>query len=148
MVARDKDGGISDPATASVTVKNVAATATLANDGPVDEGSSGAVSFGGQYDPSLVDTAAGFHYAYDFDNDGHFEGGDGTYSGSVTDALATVPASYLADGPGARTVRGRIIDKDDGHQDYTTAIEIKNVAPTLTDVTLRPQKSRPEGPLS
>ncbi|EFO81719.1 BNR repeat-containing protein [Oscillochloris trichoides DG-6] len=115
-----------------LTVVNVAPTASLANSGPVNEGSTATVSFSNQADPSTADTTAGFHYAYDFDNDGIFEVGDGTYSGSVTSASATVPADVLAAGPGMRTVLGRIIDKDDGVNDYTTDIVINNAAPTAS----------------
>ena len=39
-----------------------------------------------------------------------------------------MPAAYLADGPGSRTVHGRITDKDGGFTDYTTTITILNVA--------------------
>src|SRR5262249_26134537 len=43
---------------------------------------------------------------------------------------ATVPASYLDDGPGGRVVRGRMKDKDGGFTDYTTTVTINNVVPT------------------
>lgn len=117
-----------------LTVLNGEPTATFANGGAVSEGSAGTVSFSGQSDPSTADTAAGFHYAYDFDNDGVFEIGDGAYAGSVTDASATVPASSLgvAEGPGARTILARILDKDGGYTDYTTSITINNAAPTAS----------------
>ena len=115
-----------------LVVNNVAPTATFTNDGPVDEGGAANVTFSDQADPSNADTAAGFHYAYDFDNDGVFDMGDGTYAGSVTDASAAVPAALLADGPDTLTVKGRILDKDGGLTDYTTTITINNVAPTVT----------------
>ena len=130
----DDDGphmnaGVPDPF--SVTVDNVAPTATFFNTGAVPEGTSGVVAFAGQNDPSTADTNAGFHYAYDFDNDGAFEIGDGTFAGSVMSATASVPASFLDDGPGTRTVRGRIIDKDGGFSEFTTDITINNVVPTF-----------------
>jgi hypothetical protein len=112
----------------TLIVKNVAPSATLSNGGAVSEGNAGSVSFSGQSDPSTADTTAGFHYAYDFDNDGTFEVGDGSYTGSGSAASSAVPASFLADGPGSRMVRGRIIDKDDGFTDYTTTITINNAA--------------------
>src|SRR5207248_3238643 len=59
----DKDNG-SDTKTFKVTVANVPPTATLGNNGPVDEGSPAAISFSAQHDPSSADTSAGFHYAY------------------------------------------------------------------------------------
>jgi hypothetical protein len=94
--------------------------------GPVPEGSTGLASFSEPFDPSNADTTAGFRYSYDFDNDGSFE---------VVDSVstnATVPASLLDDGPGAREVRARIKVKDDGYTDYTTTMTIINVAPLLS----------------
>src|SRR5262249_47302951 len=49
-----------------------------------------------------------------------------------TSAAAVVPATFLDDGPGSRTVTGRIKDKDGGFTDYTTTIPISNVAPTAS----------------
>jgi hypothetical protein len=131
---RVADGGFTPFADTTLTVNNVAATATVGNSGPANEGSTTTtVNFAGQFDPSSADTTAGFHYAYDFNNDGDFsdpgEIGNGTYAGSSTAAVAIVPVAYLADGPGSRTVRMRIIDKDDGFTDYTTTIIINNVPP-------------------
>src|SRR5207244_1447546 len=63
----DKDGGLGQ-ASFNVTVANVDPTATLANNGPVDEGSPATISFSGQQDPSGADTSAGFHYAYSCSN--------------------------------------------------------------------------------
>jgi len=118
-----------------LTVNNVAPTATFTNDGPVNAGTfGGTVSFSGQFDPSTTDTTASIHYAYDFDNDGVFEIGDGTYAGSSTNVTATVPANFLATA-GVRTVLGRILDKDGGYTDYTTDITIMavNHAPMAVD---------------
>jgi uncharacterized delta-60 repeat protein len=126
----DKDGGLTDYTT-TITINNVAPTATLGNGGAVNEGSTGSVSFSAQFDPSTADTTAGFHYAYDFDNNGTFELGDGTYAGSGTTDNATVPASFLLDGPFTRTVKARIIDKDGGFTDYTTNIVVNNVEPKI-----------------
>ena len=81
---------------------------------------------------SAADTFFGFHYAYDFDNNGTFDSGNGTYAGSSdTTGTATVPASYLNDGPATRIVKARIIDKNDGYTDYLTAITVNNVAPVF-----------------
>src|SRR5262249_24035699 len=84
----------------------------------VNEGSTGTVAFSG--------APAGSRYSYDFDIDGTFE-----IAGS-TAASATVPASYLADGPGSRTVRGRLTDSGGATTDYTSTITVNNVAPTAT----------------
>src|SRR5207245_4974857 len=60
----DKDGGF-DSKTFKVTVANLAPTATLGNNGPVNEGSAATISFSAPFDPSSADTSAGFHYAFD-----------------------------------------------------------------------------------
>src|SRR5207249_2072760 len=121
----DKDGGFTDYTT-SIHVTNTAPTATLSNGGTVSEHTAGSVSFSNQLDPSNADTTAGFHYAYDFNNDGNFtdagEIGVPTRRASNPSSSAVVPASFLDDGPGDYTIRGQIIDKDGGFTDYTTTI--------------------------
>ncbi len=109
-----------------MTVLNVAPTATLNSGGPVNEGSAGSVTFVNPFDPSPIDTAAGFRYSFDFNNDGTFE------IVNSTSPTVTVPAAYLADGPSTRTIRGRIADKDGGYNDYTTTIQVINVAPSVS----------------
>lgn len=120
----DKDGKWADYTT-SITVNNLAPTAILSNVAAVNEGSPGSVAFVSQNDASAADRAAGYTYSYDFDNDGAFE------IASSASGIATVPASYLTQGPGSRVVRARIIDKDGGFTDYTTSITINNVAPAI-----------------
>lgn len=51
----------------SLTVENVAPVGSLSVAGPVTYGQATHVFFTGQYDPSPVDTAAGFRYAFAFD---------------------------------------------------------------------------------
>lgn len=115
-----------------LTVDNSAPTAALSNSGPVSEGHSATVSFADQSDPSTADTTAGFRYAYDFDNDGVYDVGDGSYAGSSANASAAAPASLLAEGPGARVVSARIIDKDGGYSDYATSVSIDNAPPSAS----------------
>ena len=70
------DGTFSNAGTKPVTVQNVAPTAVLSNlGGDVDQGQAGYVGFSNQYDPSVPDTNAGFHYAFDFNDDGIFDSG-------------------------------------------------------------------------
>ncbi|QEL19474.1 M36 family metallopeptidase [Limnoglobus roseus] len=126
----DKDGGFTD-STTDLTVTNVNPTATFVAGGSVAEGASGSVTFSSVVDPSPGDRAI-VRYAFDFDNDGTFDVGDGTYAGSVTGASATVTASFLSDGPMNRVVRGRVIDPDGGFTDSTATIPVTNVAPTGT----------------
>ncbi len=129
VTVADSHGGVGSD-TLTVTVGNVAPTASFSGPPSVPEGSTGSVGFSDPFDPSAADTAAGFHYAYDFDNDGVFDLGDGTYAGSGAAAAAVVPAAYLDDGPGVRVVRARILDQGGAFTDYVTAIAIINVAPT------------------
>ncbi|HMJ76080.1 MAG TPA: PKD domain-containing protein, partial [Iamia sp.] len=115
----------------TLTITNVAPTATFSNNGPVTLGNTADVTFTGQTDPSSADTTAGFRYSYDFDDDGDWEVGDGTYAGSSTSASATVPTSVL-NAVGTFEVNGRIIDKDGGFTDYATTITVDpppNTAP-------------------
>src|SRR5205807_2401258 len=90
----DKDGGFTDYTT-TVVINNVAPTANFSSSGTANEGGSATVSFSNQADPSLADRTAGFRYSYDFNNDGTF---DVQNSGA---AQATIPTSFLDDGPGS-----------------------------------------------
>src|SRR5207249_3263388 len=105
----------------SVTVNNVAPTASLGNDGPVDEGSSFHLSLTSPVDPSSVDTAAGFEYA--------FNCGDGSGYGVVrASGAVTCPTSDN----GVRSVKAKIRDKDGGVTEYTDSVTVNNVAPTAS----------------
>src|SRR6185436_8409279 len=105
--------------TTTVTVNNAAPTATLSNNGPVDEGLPATVSFTNQLDPSNADTAAGFHYAYSCSN-GSLAGA--TYAGSGT---SDSTSCTYDDGPSSHTVKARIIDKDGGFTEYTTTVAVQ-----------------------
>lgn len=99
----------------AVVVNNVVPAATFGSDGSASGGESIPVSFTNAADPSSVDTAAGFHYAYACD------GGSlatATYANSTSDGSATCTFA----GSGDTTVRARIIDKDDGYTEYTTEV--------------------------
>jgi hypothetical protein len=113
-----------------VTVANVAPSATLGNDGPIDEGSSATISFTNPSDPSSADTTAGFKYAFSCSND--TSALPTTYAGAGT---ATSTSCSYADN-GTFTVAGRIFDKDDGYRDYTTQVTVNNVPPTVGALTL------------
>ena len=117
----DDDGG-SDVEASSVHVDNVAPTATLANDGPVDEGSSATITFSGASDPSSADTSAGFRYTFDC---------DGTNDLAASYAAADAPDNTTCtfNDNGSFTVFGRIFDKDDGYTQYSTVVTVNNVAP-------------------
>jgi len=52
-----------------------------------------------------------------------------TYAGSGTSATHTCT---FDDGPSTHTVRARILDKDDGYNEYITIVEVNNVSPTAS----------------
>ncbi len=98
----DEDGTFLNRANAlSVTVDNVAPTATFNAPTAVNEGSVINLSLTSPSDPSSVDTTAGFTYAFDCGS------GYGAFSGTST---ASCPTSDN----GSRTVKGKIRDKDGG----------------------------------
>ena len=65
-----------------------------------------------------------YKYSYDFNNDGTFE------ITNSTNPTATVPESYLDDGPSTRIVHGRIRDNLGAYADYTATISVVNVSPS------------------
>lgn len=142
----DEDGTWNTVASLTISVHNINPTAggLFSFDPSVNEGTSTTVFFVGPFmDPGNPDGP--FHYAYDFNGNGTYgepgESGDGTYTGSVTSATATVPPSFLADGPGSRTVNARIIDNDGGFSQYSVVIGIDNVTPVVdagADTTVFP----------
>jgi hypothetical protein len=123
VMVTDKDGA-PDSETFSVHVNNVAPTATLANNGPVNEGSQATVSFSNQFDPSSTDTAAGFHYAFSCTN------GVLPTTYAAAGSLSSTTCTFADNG--SYTVSGRIFDKDNGFNNYTTTVVVNNVAPTAT----------------
>jgi thrombospondin type 3 repeat protein len=122
----DKDDGYTEYTT-TVHVHNVAPTAEISNDGPVDEGGTATVSLTKPVDPSSDDTSAGFHYAFSCDGSALPD----TYAAAGASDSAT--CTFQDDG--AYPVTGRIFDKDDGYTEYTTTVHATNVAPTIGDVT-------------
>jgi uncharacterized delta-60 repeat protein len=113
----DKDGGYTDyTTTIAVTIP---ANASLSYPSSVNEGGTAALTFAGQSGPGP------YTYWFDYDNDGVWE-----VSNSAT-ASATVPASYFADGPGSRTVLGRISGPG-GYTDYGVTLPVNNRPPTVS----------------
>ena len=132
MRATDGAGAVSDPAVVTVNVANVAPTATFgAAPATVNEGSSFALTLGNPDDPSSVDAAAGFAYAFDC--------GAGSGLGAFS-ALSTATPATQACGTsdnGTRAVHGAIRDKDGGTTAYgPKTVTINNVAPTVTALEL------------
>src|SRR5205823_1973151 len=112
--------------TTDVVVNNVAPTATLSNDGPVNEGSPATASFSNKLDPSTADTTAGFRYQYHC---------DGSAFGSAPDnATADTSDSHQCtfNDNGTYTVRARIIDKDNGARSDANTSELHTLASTAS----------------
>lgn len=118
VVARDVDGLESAPAVLHLAVANVAPSATLSAPASVNEGSSITVSLVNPSDPSSVDQAAGFSYAFDCGN------GFGVASSSPSGTCPTTDN-------GIRVVRAKVRDKDLGERTYQASVNVLNVAPTV-----------------
>ena len=94
----------------------MAPTATLNVPTEVDEGSQINVSLTDPFDPSSVDTASGFEYAFDF--------------GSGYDVwISSNTATYTPADDGTVTVNAKIRDKDGGETEYTATVTVNDVVP-------------------
>ncbi len=111
-------------AATTLTVTDVAPTATLSAGTPILQGGTATATFSNPFSPSAGETASGFTYSFDFGNTGSFQ----TVGASPS---ATVPAALLGHS-GTLVVRGRITDHAGGYTDYFTNIIIKDVTPTVT----------------
>jgi uncharacterized protein YfcZ (UPF0381/DUF406 family) len=118
---RDDDGGMSEEYSASVTVNNVAPTATFNAPDSVDEGANIDLSLTDPSDPSSADTAAGFEYRFSCDGGATWT----LWSSGSTHACAT-------NDNGTRNVKGEIRDKDGGSSTYSASVSVNNIAPTGT----------------
>jgi uncharacterized protein DUF11/PKD domain-containing protein len=117
----DDGHGHAPTSDATVNVSNVAPTATFSAQTPVNEGSSFTLQFANPHDASSDDQTAGFMYAFDC--------GDGNGYSSFS---STSSVSCPTDDNSARSVGGKIKDKDGGATEYTSSVLVKNVAPTAT----------------
>jgi len=110
---------------------NVAPTATEDFESPVNEGSSFSLALTDPVDPSSVDTAAGFTYAFDCDlTDAN------AYPGGFTSSASK---SCSTNDNGVRSVGAQIKDKDAGVTEYTGSVTVNNVPPTIQTLTASPQ---------
>ena len=114
--------GLTSTASVTAAIANVAPTATFRTNRPVNEGSPIQLSLASPTDPSPVDVAAAFTYAFDCGS------GYGPFS-------ATPSATCPTDDNGTRMVRGQIRDKDGGTTEYTAQVTIDNVAPAVGAIT-------------
>ena len=79
---------------------------------------------------SIPSVTAGFTYSFDFDSNGVFE------VVNSPSATATIPATFLPDGPATLTVHGRVTDSHGVSTDYYVPIQIANVVPSVVNLTL------------
>jgi hypothetical protein len=108
----------------TVTVTNVAPTATFNAPATVPAGSSFTLSLTSPTDPSSADTAVGFTYAFDC--------GDGSgYGAFTTTSSRSCPTSTT----GPRTVHGRIKDKDGDVTTYNGTVQVTVTFASLCDLT-------------
>jgi basic membrane lipoprotein Med (substrate-binding protein (PBP1-ABC) superfamily)/fibronectin type 3 domain-containing protein len=101
-------------ATLTITVTNVAPTATFNAPAVVVQGSTIPISLTSPHDASPVDGLAGFQYAFDC-------GSGGGYGAFGSSNFTTCPT---AGSSGMRTVGGKIRDKDGGVSEYTRQVAI------------------------
>jgi PKD repeat protein len=111
--------GDTDTDCTTADIANVPPTATFNYPTEVDEGSSFELSLTDPYDPSPIDTAAGFEYDFDC--------GDG-YDGWGTDTTATCQTYDN----GTLDIAGKIRDKDGGVTEYTAQVQVLNLPPAVT----------------
>jgi PKD domain len=120
--ARASDGLLDATDSATVTVANVAPTASLRLPGSPVSGSSFTVSLDAPADVSAADALAGFDYSFD--------------CGAGYGAWASSPSASCASGnPGTVAVGARIRDKDGGVSEYRGAVELASSFESLCTMT-------------
>ena len=123
------DGTATGWASFGLEVDPVAPTATLTDNGPVSQGQPVTVFFSDQYDPSNADMAAGFRYSYFFTGTP-----DSPAAGDIIDSTSA-QATFTFILPGTHTVIARITDQHGAYSQYSTDVNVLQVAPTITNVT-------------
>lgn len=128
IVADNGSPSLSDAKSFTITVNNLAPTASFSAPTSVSVGATATVSFTNQLDPSSADVAAGFKYSYDLNNDGIFEVANVSAAGQ----------SFTFSTAGTYTLRGRITDKDGGSTTYTKTVSVNPVSTINFIVTYSP----------
>jgi len=112
------DGGATDTATMTITVGNVAPTATLTNDGPKAEGDAVTVTFIDPQDPGNDPLT----YSFDWDSDTTYDIEDQTEPFAI----------HIWNEPGEYTVTGMVKDDAGAYTEWITKVNVENVDPTAT----------------
>jgi hypothetical protein len=141
VALRVTDGdGMAGTDTATITIANVAPSATLVQLPPamVFEGLSASFQFTAVYDPGAADVAAGFAFSIDCTDDGVADAG-----WSPADvATCTYPDA------GTFTVRGSIRDKDGGVGTATTSVTVLSPAQAMDAIAAKIEALRVAGALN
>ena len=117
LTVKDPAGAF-NTSTATLTIADVAPTATFQHDDIVNEGTSFHLTLMNATDVSPIDLAAGLQFAFDCGL------GYGAYGPSATMTCAA-PDNAM------RSVRAKVRDKDGGETEYTGSVSIENLAPIV-----------------
>jgi uncharacterized protein len=115
------DGGLADAKQATITVRNVAPSATFTAPASSPAGFAFALILASPNDPSAADRSAGFTYAFDC--------GSG-YSAFGPTSSASCPTADV----GTRSVGAKIRDKDGGVREYHASVEVFVTYASLCDL--------------
>ncbi len=141
VALRVTDGdGMTGTDTATITIANVAPTATLVQLPPtlVFEGLSASFQFTSVFDPSAADVAAGFSFTVDCRGDGSL----------VVGPTASDTATCAYPDAGTFTVRGSIRDKDGGVGIATTTVTVLSPAQAMDAIGAMIEALRASGALN
>ncbi|MFM7152436.1 MAG: ELWxxDGT repeat protein, partial [Gemmataceae bacterium] len=131
--------GATTTASFQVTVQNQAPSAKFTYAGDLKTGKPITFSFSSMWDSSTADRTAGYKYSLDLNNDGDFlDAGE-----ALNSTNSSLTATFATEG--AKTIRGRIADKDGGFRDYTASVTVapaNNRPPTIDAI---PAKTVKEG---
>ena len=117
----DGHGHVVDSPVTTLTVTNVAPTATFIAPPSIVYGNGLTVSLASPFDSSNADIAAGLHYAFAYSTTNSSPLTGATYGNSVT----TTSASFSPLHVGTYDVFARIIDKDGGFTEYSAALLLR-----------------------
>ena len=127
MRVMDKDGGLTDYQT-TIVVENVAPTATISPTVTIPEGSSTIVSLTGAADVSNAETSSlRFYFS--------LNAAARNASNYATSTSTNYQDMQFGDN-GTFVVYARVLDKDGGFTDYQATVNVVNVAPTPTIVSI------------
>jgi PKD domain len=123
VTVRVSDGDSATTDGATVTVTNVAPTATFEAPASTSAGFPFTIALTNPLDPSSADTAAGFTYAFNCGDGSGFS----AFGASSSRSCSTTEA-------GTRTVRGKIRNKDGAVTKYTAIVSVNVTSDSLCDL--------------